>query len=62
MPEKNELKDANPLKKEKNHQNLCTFNHLYPLLLRLCRPEEVTKKLKKHTGCPKKTAPCLKRL
>ena len=48
MPEKYELKDANPLKKEKKHQNLCTFNHLYPLLLRLCmcRPYKVTYKLK----------------
>ena len=38
MLEKNEVKDANPLKKEKKHQHLCTFNHLYPLLLSLCRP------------------------
>ena len=33
MPEKNQFKDANPLKKKEKHQNLCIFTHLYPLLL-----------------------------
>ena len=42
MPEKNELKDANPLKKEKKTPTFVHFKHLYHLLLRLCRPWEVT--------------------
>ena len=37
MPEKNQFKDANPLKKKEKHQNLCIFTHLYTLLLGLCR-------------------------
>ena len=42
MPEKNEVKDANPLKKEKNTPTFVHFKHLYCMLLRLCRPWEVT--------------------
>ena len=42
MPEKNEVKDANPLKKEKNTPTFVHFKHLYCMLLRQCRPWEVT--------------------
>ena len=42
MPGKNQVKNANPPKKKIKNQNLCIFTHLYPLLLGLCRPEEVT--------------------
>ena len=48
MPEKNLVKDFYPHKKETKHQNLCIFSDLYPLLLRLCRLQEVIQKLVKH--------------
>ena len=48
MSEKNQVKDSYSIEKVKKHQNLCIFTHLYPLLLRLGKPEEVTKKLKRH--------------
>ena len=38
MPEKNEVKDANPLKKEKYTPKFVHVKHLYPLLLILYRP------------------------
>ena len=42
MPEKDEVEDANPLKKEKITPTFVHFKHMNPLLLRLCRPWEVT--------------------
>ena len=48
MPEKTLVKDFYPHKKETKHQNLCIFSDLYPLLLRLCRLQEVIQKLVKH--------------
>ena len=48
MPEKNPVKDTYPLKKKKKTQKFVQFKNLYPLLLRLCRPQEVTPKLMRH--------------
>ena len=48
MPKKNQVKDTDPLKKRKKTQKIVHFKNLYPLLLRLCRPQEVTPKLMRH--------------
>ena len=48
MPEKNQFKETYPLKKRKKTQKFVHFKNLYPLLLRLCRPQEVTPKLMTH--------------
>ena len=38
IPEKNQVKDPYPLKKENRTPKFVHFKNLYPLLLRLCRP------------------------
>ena len=48
MPEKNQFKETYPLKKRKKTPKFVHFKNLYPLLLRLCRPQDVIPKLKKH--------------
>ena len=48
MPEKNQFKETYPLKKGKKTPKFVHFKNLYPLLLRLCRPQDVIPKLKKH--------------
>ena len=48
MPEKNQFKETHPLKKRKKTPKFVHFKNLYPLLLRLCRPQDVIPKLKKH--------------
>ena len=48
MPEKNQFKETYPLKKRKKTPKFVHFKNLYPLLLRLCRLQDVIPKLKKH--------------
>ena len=48
MPKKNQVKDTYPLKKREKTQKFLHFKNLYTLLLRLCRPQELTPKLMRH--------------
>ena len=48
MPKKNKVEDTYPLKKRKKTQKFVHFKNPYPLLLRLCRPQEVNPELMRH--------------
>ena len=48
MPEENQVKDSNLLKKGKKTRKFVHFENLFRLLLRLCRPYEVIPKLMRH--------------